>query len=119
MSDEYTKSLEETIAKQERVIEDFGADRDRIVKMLKTLQQSASEIRADIDRLADPLCPSGGEPQKAIIRDVIKKKLHETMGRFCDDITVIMSYSNSDPSEYKKTGKHWAVPVIRTVKDRS
>lgn len=119
MSDDYTKSLEDTIAKQERIIEDFVKDRERIAKMLHTVQKSASEIRGDIDILADPLSPSGGESQKAIIRDVIKKKLHQTMIQFYDDISVIMSYSNTDPSEYMKTGMRWVVPDIRTVKDRS
>jgi hypothetical protein len=117
MSDDYTKSLEETIAKQERVIEDFVKDRDRIVKMLDTIRKSTYEIKGDIEKLADPLNPAGSAAALKIIQEVMKNKLIQTLQKYSDDISGIISYSNTDPSEYMKTGKHWAVPVIRSVKD--
>jgi len=117
MSDDYTKSLEETIAKQEGVIEDFLKDRENITKMLGKIIQGTHDICNDIELLANPKNPSGSDKQLDTIRSVIKNKLIQELKSYANSLATVSSYSNSDPSEYRVSGKHWAIPVIRPVKD--
>jgi hypothetical protein len=115
MTDDYSKSLEDALKKQEQVIEDFIRDRENITKMLGVMIKGTHEICGDIELLANPKNPSGGDP--SIIRDVIKKKLLQELKSYANSLAIVSSYAAQDPTEYKVTGKHWAVPVVRTPKD--
>jgi hypothetical protein len=117
MTDDYTKSLEETIAKQEKVIEDFIKDRENIVKMLGVIAQSSHDICSDIELLANPKNPSGGTAQLDTIRNVIKNKLIQQLKSHANNIGLISSYAYTDPSDYRATGRTWAIPIIRSPKN--
>lgn len=119
MTDDYTKSLEETVRKLEGVINDYLKDRENISKLLGTLVQSSHEICGDIELLANPKNPLGGEKSASIMRGVIKDKLIQMFKKFANDIVIVSSYTKQDPSEYRSTGVYDAVPRIHTVKDPS
>lgn len=118
MSDDYIKFLENAIKKYEGIVSDFDSDREAIIKMLKVILESNKQICQDIELLANPKNPSGKEESAKLIRDIIKDKLIQQIGRYTNDILSIRDYVKTDPSEYKLSGVKYALPVIYPVKYR-
>lgn len=115
MTTDYTKSLEETILKQERIIEDLIRDRDKIGTALGKIHSNLNFLHTDVDGLANPLNP--GRPKDIqSIRDILKTKLHDNIARFSTDLIAMCYYTQTDPSDYVVTGNNWKIPNIIPLK---
>jgi len=117
MSDDYIKTLEDTVTKKDEIIEELYRDRDRIHKMLMVLKDNELDIKAQMEAFLVPLNP--GRPQDLeTIRETIKKKIYGYIDNIAHQMDAISCYTKTDPTEYRVSGKHYGVPVIPKLRDR-